>query len=793
MKRNLFVRGSNFGLALAMLLLSVAGWAGIESKAYPLETGEALLQVLPRVQGGVYLIVGPAPRVAGAIRSVVTGDFQPQPQGGNVIPAARLSPWFDQTDGAVFGSLALRVVRLDAMGREVARFPVGGQGYVNLVSALVDSDGSLVILGTTTDREFPVKDPLLPLSIPENGNAFIRYGFLVKTDPAGSGIATSTLIGGVDPGEGILGQGTVPRDLTRDGAGNLYVAGNTSHRDFPVTANAYKKDAHFDVPRKTSEGFLMKVDRHLRSLRYSTFLGSDTEKTLDCPAGSLCTELTMRIRNEAVGVRVGAGQQPWVLLATSGAALPTTPGAYVAEERDAEDGPQNPFLPLLPRESVSLLKLDSQGAAVIVSALVGERLPSAVSLGDSLALLSDGSPVVLLNRGAFPSRETEVTKLLPDASAASAHSTLTTKVPGTFRRSLAVGPDNSIWLSGSLDSLDGGPNHFEGVDPSVDLGTDFVLRLSGETLRPRSQWMLPKALAGPLRATPFGVEMVSAEGIVTSVPYPGDPGTAIVGVRNAAATDVQSTASPYEFLTLEGVGLGLPDADPPQFDRFGNLPRSHEGVRVTLNGVASPLLSVSANAVTLIAPESLGALADGQSVELALERDGQVVARYPLFANGANPRFFTNGEVGARRFAAAVNQDGSVNSRETPAKPGESLSLYLNGAGAPLSPVPAGTLLTAAGEWSGLTPKVTGFGSGLPATPHISMWDVGYFGIAPGLAAGTLQMNVRIPADFLKEAEPGDPPSEAMLFVNFLPSMATPPGGVPQFVPGETVSIWVRR
>lgn len=787
----------NCSLFFAMFLLSVAGWAGIESKSYPLQPGESLLQALPRVQGGTYLIVGPYSGANAIISRVYARQplpQYPQFQEGYVLPASRVNDPFSQTDGVVIGGFGLHVVRLDAMDREVARFRVGGEGYTTFTAALLDSDGSLVILGETSDRAFPVKNPVLPLAIPQEGNAFTRWGFLAKTDPAGTGIAVSTLIGGVETGDEPLSFGTNPRALARDGAGNLYVAGATTHRDFPVTANAYKKNARFDLEAKLSEGFLLKVDRHLRSLLYSTFLGSDTLAAPEvCPVGGLCGIGVAGIRNEAAAVRVGAGQQPWVLLTTTGGALPTTPGAYAADQSDVEADPSNPFLPLRSAESVSLLKLDAQGGEVIVSAFLGRSGPWASYVGDSLALLSDGSPVALLDRGVIPSREVEIVKLLPDASAASAHHTVATKVVGSSRRNLAVAPDNSIWLSGSLYGREGESNYFEGIAPSIDLGDDFLMRLSGEDLRPRSLWMLPNSLAGALRATPFGVEMASPRGIVTSVPFPGTPGAAILGVRNAAGSSVQSTVSPYEFLALEGVGLGLPDAAPPQFDRFGNLPRMHEGVRVTLDGAASPLLSVSGNAVTLIAPESLAAKADAEPVELALEIDGQVVARYPLFANGANPKFFTSGQMGARPFAAAVNQNGSVNSAENPAKPGESVSLYLNGVGAPTTAVAAGKLLSAAGTWSTLRPMVTGYYFGQPGQSSNNTWEVGYFGIAPGLASGTVQLNVRIPEDFFSGGEAGYPTSEAMLFATFLPSAPVPPEELSRFLLNDSVSIWVRR
>ncbi|MCC6263152.1 MAG: hypothetical protein IT169_06205 [Bryobacterales bacterium] len=797
MKRTLMSTNRYFSLLAAILLLGMAAWAGIEAKTYPLQPGEYLLQVLPRVQGGTYLIVGQSAGVANGI----------------VSPTFLDTDRFLMSSGALLGGVRLHVVRLDAMDREVARFSVGGEGYTSFKAALLDSDGSLVILGETSDRAFPVKNPLLPLAIPQEGNAFTRWGFLAKSDPAGSGIVTSTLIGGVELADEMFSNGTIPLDLTRDGAGNVYVTGITSHRDFPVTANAYKKDPRFDIEEKESEGFLLKVDRHLRSLLYSTFLGSDALPSHTCREGGPCGLLPSRIQNAAVAVRVGAGQQPWVLLSTTGEALAATPGAYAADPEHAAPTPSNPLVDPRGRESVSLVKLDAQGSSVIVSAFMGEPGPWNLSPPNSLALLSGGSPVVLFDRGSMPGKTIEFLKLLPDASAATAHYTLEPRGGGVVSRYLVAAADNSLWLSGNfyrivrspvpldstpglsanLDERDENRVGFEGIAPTVDLGNDFLLRISGEDLQPRSLWMLPNPLAGPLRATPFGVEMASTEGIVTSVPYPGQPGTAILSVSNSALPRAQATVSPYEFLTLEGVGLGLPDAAPPQFDRFGNLPRVHEGVRVTLDGVASPLLSVSTNAVTLIAPETLAAKAEAAPVELSLESGGQVVARYPLFANRANPRFFRADPSIVSQRAAAVNQDGSVNSFERPAKPGEIISLFLNGAGAPTAAVPAGLRMPVAGSWTTLRPKVSGYGSFQLDSENDTPWEVSYFGIAPGLASGTLQMNVRIPRDLHFVGEDAIPSWTATLFVDFLPATPASPGEPEPDSPRDSISIWVRR
>ncbi|MDZ7637617.1 MAG: hypothetical protein U5J83_05115, partial [Bryobacterales bacterium] len=220
----------------------------------------------------------------------------------------------------------------------------------------------------------------------------------------------------------------------------------------------------------------------------------------------------------------------------------------------------------------------------------------------------------------------------------------------------------------------------------------------------------------------------------------------------------------------------------PQFDRNGNLPEMHEGVRVTLNGEPSPLLSVSRDHVDFIAPEGLASSAEGERVELKVELGGQLVASYDLFANRANPRFFARGNSPWERFAAALNQDGTVNSRRNPARAGESISLFLNSAGAPAMPVAAGKRMESAGAWSTLRPTLTGVSSGIQTMPFGSTWEIGYFGVAPGLASGTLQLNATIPASVAAEALP---PGEAMKLGVAAIVLAAPPEE-----PGQIGRIW---
>src|SRR5262249_19580330 len=87
--------------------------------------------------------------------------------------------------------------------------------------------------------------------------------------------------------------------------------------------------------------------------------------------------------------------------------------------------------------------------------------------------------------------------------------------------------------------------------------------------------------------------------------------------------------------------------------------------------------------------------------------------------------------------AAAINQDGSINTSSKPVKAGNVISLYLTGAGQTNPPGADGSVGT--GPSAGPVLPVTATVRGANAT-------VPYAGRAQGLVAGAIQVNVVVPA-----------------------------------------------
>ncbi len=149
----------------------------------------------------------------------------------------------------------------------------------------IDSAGNIVLTGTTYSPDFPLTAGVVHGSSPP-GQASSR-AFLIKLDSSGKTIF-STYLGGstVIGADGALLDNGVA--VTTDNTG-IYVTGNTSATDFPVTSGAYqnKLKAGCQYPAFAvntgfigtiytylyDDVFVMKLSPDAKTLLYSTLLG----------------------------------------------------------------------------------------------------------------------------------------------------------------------------------------------------------------------------------------------------------------------------------------------------------------------------------------------------------------------------------------------------------------------------------------------------------------------------------------------------------------------------------------
>ena len=129
----------------------------------------------------------------------------------------------------------------------------GGEGM-----AVLRHDGVLIFAGTTDGTAFPTTPGAYLRARP---NVSLD-GYVVEWDPQTNTIVHSTLIGGSD-------QDKVSA-VTVDDSGNVYVAGYTISRDFPVTPGAFFSPG---TDATQVNDFVVKLDSTLSTLEFSAFFG----------------------------------------------------------------------------------------------------------------------------------------------------------------------------------------------------------------------------------------------------------------------------------------------------------------------------------------------------------------------------------------------------------------------------------------------------------------------------------------------------------------------------------------
>ena len=210
----------------------------------------------------------------------------------------------------------------------------------------------------------------------------------------------------------------------------------------------------------------------------------------------------------------------------------------------------------------------------------------------------------------------------------------------------------------------------------------------------------------------------------------GASGPAITQIVNGA-TFLTGPVSAGVFVTLKGTGLG-PAAGIIGGAGSNNLfPTSLGGTQVFFNNVAAPLVYVSATQINAIVP-----------YEVAGQTSAQVTVQYQNATSPAQTVQISATALGlfSQNFGSGqgdiLNQDNSINSSTNPAKRNGIVVLFGTGEGV-TSPASVDGLLATSVYPKPLNPITATIG-GINA-------PVLYYGAAPTLVAGVLQVNVQIP------------------------------------------------
>lgn len=218
---------------------------------------------------------------------------------------------------------------------------------------------------------------------------------------------------------------------------------------------------------------------------------------------------------------------------------------------------------------------------------------------------------------------------------------------------------------------------------------------------------------------------------IAIAPQLQQPMFSAAGVVNAAGFQGGDVA-PGEIITIFGSAIGPPVLTTMRLTSAGLVDNLLADTRVLFDGIPAPLVYVLRNQNSVIVPY---AVAGKSTTQAQVEYKGLKSELVALRVASAAPGIFTLNSSGSGQ-GAILNENMTINSASNPAPRNSVVVLYATGEGQTSPPGIDGKVA------SDVFPKpllsVSVQIGGVPA-------EVLYAGAAPGLVAGVIQVNVRIP------------------------------------------------
>jgi uncharacterized protein (TIGR03437 family) len=249
----------------------------------------------------------------------------------------------------------------------------------------------------------------------------------------------------------------------------------------------------------------------------------------------------------------------------------------------------------------------------------------------------------------------------------------------------------------------------------------------------------------------IGFGQANTPGIDIALAAPAFTGTGVylnpTGVLNAGSyAPFTAGVSPGELLVLTGSNLA-PNASPygaGDIATTATFPTKLNGVQVLIDGTPAPLYYVSATQLAAIVPYEasqyiLPPLPAFATIQV--NNNGSLSHTVTEFLQPGTPGVFTKSANGLG-VAAALHADYSLITENSPAQPGENISVYLTGLGPVFPFISDG----APGSLSTLNNTVNTIAASIddPTTGASTTATVLFSGLAPGYA-GLYQVNLTIP------------------------------------------------
>lgn len=591
------------------------------------------------------------------------------------------------------------VTRLDATGAEVftAVYRTGGR-FDEVKALALDGAGNIYLGGSTDSTTIDRVGALQTM------RGLGSSGFLAKLSPDGRQVLWGTYFGGQRAPSEV-------NAIALDPAGNIYVTGETSASDFAVTAGLPSSTRlGFTPPNIVSGAFVAKIaaagDRVL-------WAGVVAGTAVSCGAGSSCF-LSAR-RTEGVGIGLDGDGNVYFAGNSNTIDMPATVGALARQGIGAFAGKINAagsaleYLTYLgetnyivtpmstPANQVGAMTVDLAGNVYLTGWTADPRFPA--SRG---AYQASFGGTFIDDRRPPPPGDAFLAKLRPDGAALS-WATYAGGPDEEAAVAIGLAANGDIWIAGRTASA--------GFPDSTSTGGDFVAAFDAQGTRLlRSTRYFSATLAGAVSLTaPPVIHAIGENGLVSSFQPGPIAGAFVWGVANAATGIPRNVVAGGEVVSIYGTGLGR---------------------QVTFDGISAPLLYASATQINAVVPLALR----GKEQARMQVAGGAAPLEMPVYLAAQIPEIFRLVDGSA----AAINEDGTLNTARNPARKGSVVAIWVTGVwGA--APGDDGAVTAGAADHQCCGVFVGEFAR--------ARAEILYAGAAPGLVVGVSQVNFRIPPD----------------------------------------------
>ena len=621
-------------------------------------------------------------------------------------------------------SFDIFVAKFNPEGNELLYLALfGGTAREQGTAIAVDDKGAAYVTGWAFSTDFPTTAGSVQ---PEFGGG-TRDAFVAKLSPDGSRLEYATYLGGerFDDAAGIA----------VDAEGNAYVVGATGSGAFPTTEQSLQPAIAAD----SRDAFIAKLSPDGSSLIYSTFLGGTA-------------------RDEALALTLN-GTGVVVVGLTESADFPVTGGSYqpeFAQFVDAyvcqinADGSAIEFATFFGGDEFDEAKavtLGADGSIFVAGKTRSTDLPTSdrafqssygggVSFGDIfVAKFSANGDKLLRSSYIGGSSEDEangifVNELGDIFLAGTSGSTDFPITAGAIQSTLDL-LDEAVLVQLKADFTEIEYSTYMGGN-SGDRG--FAIAGTGQ----RTVLMAGTTSSSNFPSTPDSYQPVLAsfreggDAYVAKFDFKPEPRFSSSGLVNAATLEPGPIA-PGQIFSIFGQAIGPTEPTGLRITAEGGVSTEIAGTRVIINGSPAPMLFAFATQINAIVPFDLGG---ERFVDVAVEVDGVTSDSRSYFVSLGRPGIFTLTGSGLGQ-AAALNEDFTVNGPANPARAGSIVQVFATGGGATTPASVDGALTTA--PFPVPNRRVGLAIGGQPA-------EILYGAAAPGLVAGVIQVNARVPA-----------------------------------------------